>query len=167
MGAVVPGVPYPPVRVERPPSARFGWSLDLPIGGNLRLPEPAKRPLQAPAMSAFRRPFHEPMRLGAVVSRLLLVAILALHGLASAAEAAVPTVFNRAVAALDASMRVMPTPRDHEDAHGSASAARGPRPDAPRLGGGDCCNAPWCRCGCLYSVAGVAIAMLGDRLVNA
>jgi len=108
---------------------------------------------------------RRPKRFGTGAARLLVLAIIALHGMGRAAEAAAPAVAQAPVVVAETgwSLTGVPAPRDHCSAQAAASAPRGPRPDAARVGGGECCKSPTCRCGCLHSVAAIAIAALGDR----
>ncbi len=119
-------------------------------------------------MSHAKVPVRErlPSRVEIVASRLLLVAALIVHGLGSAAEAAAAPAMGPApaiVAGSSSLLLVPPTTRDGWAARGQASAPPAPHHEAPRLGEGDCCNTSTCRCGCLYSVIGIAIAALGNR----
>lgn len=118
-------------------------------------------------MFPFKVPPRErwPTRFRPAAAKLLVMAILAIHGIGRAAEAAATAVGQGAVVV--AATGWLPTharaPGDAVSIQGAASAPRAPRPDAPRLGGGDCCRTPTCRCGCLYALASIAIAALGDR----
>jgi len=118
-------------------------------------------------MSRVHVPANErwPTRFRPAAARLLVSAILALHGIGSAAEEAAPAGGQVPVAVAETVTLLAGVPEslDHGPVQGSVAAPRVPRPDAPRLGGGDCCKTPTCRCGCLYSGAAIAIAALGDR----
>jgi len=113
-------------------------------------------PVQVPASGRW------PKRFSPGAARLLVLAVLALHGIGRAAEAAAPAVGQGPVAAAGTEWVLTGVSRDHGPVQGVASAARVPRPDAARVGGGECCKSPTCRCGCLTSVAAIAIAALGD-----
>ena len=106
-----------------------------------------------------------PNRVERVASRLVLMAALAIHGLGSAAAAAAaPAAMGQApeVTVTSALLLVPAATRNDWRVSGAASAPRAPRPEAPRLGG-DCCKSSTCRCGCLYSVAAIAITLLGGQ----
>lgn len=103
------------------------------------------------------------VRLRAVVPRLIVSAILAAHGIGSAAEAAAPAAAQRPVAVGQADgvlLDVTPIREQGAAVQGSDSPPRVPRPEAPRLGEGVCCKTLACRCGCLNSLAAIAIAAL-------
>jgi len=105
-----------------------------------------------------------PNRIERVASRLLLMAALAVHGLGSAAAAvATPATGQPPEVTMTSALPLLP-PATHNGwrVSGAASAPRAPRPEAPRLGG-DCCKSSTCRCGCLYSVAAIAITLLGGQ----
>ena len=142
------------------------------MGGSLRLREPANPCL---AIQPRMHPIHVPargtstLRFRSVVSRLLVLGVLLLNGLGRGAEAAVPDAPQGMTVAsgIESGPRAVPMEVGQGDARNSDSAPRAPRPDAARLGGGDCCRMPTCRCGCLYSVAAIAVAALGGRLAHA
>lgn len=105
-----------------------------------------------------------PKRFGPLAARLFVLAVLGLHGLGSAAEAASPAMGQGQVQVVAAETDWLlkgVAARDQWPVQSSASAPRVSRPEAPQLGGGDCCQTPTCRCGCLYAMGAIAIAALG------
>lgn len=108
-----------------------------------------------------------PNRFQLVASRGLLVAALVVHGLGTAAAVATPTMGQAPVdVAARSSWQLgdVSAPAGDRLVWGTASAPRAPCPEAPRLGG-DCCKSSTCRCGCLYSAAAIAIALLGGQAI--
>ena len=145
---------------------RLPGGVDLAPGASPRLPRTDQRPLQPP-MSQVQVSASErwPKRFRRAASWLLVVAILVFHGIGRATEAGATARGQGALGVVesDALLTAVPSARDHWPVHAAASTPRVPRPDAARLGGGDCCKSPTCRCGCPYPMAALAIAALGDR----